>query len=137
MIAAVVTVGSPRAHVAALLAQGFRRGESSAVAADLRKLHETAVATVRRATLTLDAATCDRCVAAAERAQSAAMRAPEADRVAVMAHVIRTLLDEAPDAYCALDRRVRDVCERRYPSTAAQRDVAALIVEAVDAQVRR
>ena len=136
MIAAVVTVGSPRAHVAALLAQGFRRGESSAVAADLRKLHETAVATVRRATLTLDAATCDRCVAAAEWAQSAAMRAPETDRVAVMAHVIRELLESGP-SYCALDRRVRDVCERRYPSTAMQRDVAALIVEAVDAQVRR
>ena len=136
MIAAVVTVGSPRAHVAALLAQGFRRGESSAVASDLRKLHETAVATVRRATLTLDAATCDRCVAAAERAQPPRC-APDVDRVAVMAHVIRELLTDAPEAYCALDRRVRDVCERRYPSTAVQRDVAALIVEAVDAQVRR
>ena len=137
MIAAVVTVGSPRAHVAALLAQGFRRGESSAIAADLRALRETAVATVRRATLTLDDATCRRCIAAAVWAQSAAMRAPEDDRVAVMAHVIRELLTDAPESYCALDRRVRDVCERRYPSTAAQRDVAALIVEAVDAQVRR
>lgn len=130
-IAYRVRLAHPRYHVAALLAQAFRRGESSAVERELSALRETAVATVRYGVERLPDDALTLCMLVAEYASDRAQQLPDGDRVAVFAHAIRTLLDDAPDAYCALDRRVRNTCERRYPATDAHREVAAAIVEAV------
>lgn len=123
-----LSVGSPRAYVAALLATSFRTA-SADEASDVRALHETALATVERARMTMDGAARRACFAEAERVRETASRMPTRARVPVMAAVIRTLLDDAPESYCALDRRVRDACERHYPLADEHREVVAAIVE--------
>ena len=134
-----VRLAHPRYHTAALLCRAFTvtADDTAEQARAIGALQETTAATIGHGAAFLKPHVRAHCEAAAKHARALASRVPAGERVAVLACVVRSLLDEAPDAYCALDRRVRDVCERRYPSTAVQRDVAALIVEAVDAQVRR
>lgn len=127
-LAYTLTVGSPRAYVAALLATSFRTA-SADEASDVRALHETALATVERARMTMTGAARRVCFAEAERVRETAARMPTRARVPVMAAVIRTLLDDAPESYCALDKRVRDACERHYPLADEHREVVAAIVE--------
>jgi len=127
-LAYTLTVGSPRAYVAALLATSFRTA-SADEASDVRALHETALATVERARMTMTGAARRVCFAEAEHVRETAARMPARARVPVMAAVIRTLLDDAPESYCALDKRVRDACERHYPLAEEHREVVAAIVE--------
>lgn len=127
-VAYTLSVGSPRAYVAALLATSFR-SSSSDEASDVRALHETAMATVERARLVMAPGARRVCFAEAESIRATAARMPVRARVPVMAAVIRTLLDDAPEMYCALDRRVRDACERHYPLADEHREVVAAIVE--------
>lgn len=129
-----IAIGSPLAHVAALLATCFARptaGERDAV----RALRRASVATVERATLRAS----DRaaCLAAAEWAQGAALRVEgDARRVAVMAVVVRELLVDAPESYCALDRHIRDACERLYPATEGDVAVALAVVAGIVEHLR-
>lgn len=128
-VAYTLTVGSPRAYVAALLATSFRTA-STDEASDVRALHETALATVERARLVMAPGARRACFAEAEKIRDTAARMPVRARVPVMAAVIRELLiDAPPETYCALDMRVRDACERHYPLADEHRDVVAAIVE--------
>jgi hypothetical protein len=70
-------------------------------------------------------------IAVARATQRRAALLPLADRPAVLAEVVRRLLDDAPGSCVALDVCVREAVTRRYAPTPAQIATAAAIVEAV------
>ena len=70
-------------------------------------------------------------VAVARATQRRAALLPLADRPAVLAEVVRRLLDDAPSSCVALDVCVREAVTRRYAPTPAQIATAAAIVAAV------
>lgn len=118
-----ITVGSPRAYVAALLATSFAAtepGERDDVAA----LNKTAQATADRAAESMDALTLEHCLTITRHLRAKLANVRGVDRVAIMAAVIREMLVDAPETFCALDKRVRDVCERRFPATPDQQRLA-------------
>lgn len=122
-----VAIGSQRAFVAAHLAQSFNATQPNEVD-DVRALQKTAAATIERAVPTLNRAAITACRDIARTVRVGAYEVQGEARVAVLAAVIRELLADAPEMYCALDKRVRDACERRFPLAEEHRELVARIV---------
>jgi hypothetical protein len=120
--------GHPRAYLAATLTTCFRGSAADPLAGQLRE-HALAAKEHLGEGLTLDERT--HLVAVARATQRRAALLPLADRPAVLAEVVRRLLDDAPGSCVALDVCVREAVSRRYAATTAQIATAAAIVEAV------
>jgi len=120
--------GHPRAYLAATLATCFRGSAADPLAGQLRE-HALAAKEHLGEGLTLDERA--HLVAVARATQRRAALLPLADRPAVLAEVVRRLLDDAPSSCVALDVCVREAVSRRYTPTPAQIATAAAIVAAV------
>jgi len=120
--------GHPLAFLAATLATCFRGASVDPLAG---QLHEHALAAQEHLGGGLTLATRAHLVAVARATQQRARSLPLADRPAVLAEVVRRLLDDAPSSCVALDVCVREAVTRRYTPTPAQIATAAAIVEAV------
>ncbi len=68
--------------------------------------------------------TCARQIA--QRLHDAVTAQPEADRVPVLVAIVRSLLDDAPDAMLPLDRAVRDAARHHAHAVTAEHEAAAL-----------
>ena len=121
-------VGHDHAYLAATLATCFRGSAADPLAGQLRE-HALAAQEHLGEGLTLDERA--HLVAVARATQRRAALLPLADRPAVLAEVVRRLLDDAPSSCVALDVCVREAVTRRYTPTPAQIATAAAIVEAV------
>ena len=120
--------GHPRAYLAATLATCFRGSAADPLAGQLR---EHALAAQEHLGEGLALATQAHLIAVARATQRRAALLPLADRPAVLAEVVRRLLDDAPSSCVALDVCVREAVSRRYAATPAQIATAAAIVAAV------
>jgi len=120
--------GHPRAYLAATLTTCFRGSAADPLAGQLRE-HALAAQEHLGGGLTLDERA--HLVAVARATQRRASLLPLADRPAVLAEVVRRLLDDAPGSCVALDVCVREAVTRRYAATPAQIATAAAIVAAV------
>ena len=120
--------GHPRAYLAATLTTCFRGSAADPLAGQLR---EHALAAKEHLGGGLPLATRAHLVAVARATQRRAALLPLADRPAVLAEVVRRLLDDAPGSCVALDVCVREAVSRRYTPTPAQIATAAALVEAV------
>ena len=120
--------GHPRAYLAATLATCFRGSAADPLAGQLR---EHALAAQEHLGEGLPLATRAHLVAVARATQRRAALLPLADRPAVLAEVVRRLLDDAPGSCVALDVCVREAVSRRYAASPAQIATAAAIVAAV------
>lgn len=134
MIATVFLSGHPRALVAALLCSALRTRQSSERhATDI--LRDTAAHTRVRVQYGMSPASVATCRAEAERLHEELTQMPAPDAVALAAVVVRELLVDAPECCEALDRRVRDLCERLYRATPAQRERGVEIAAEIAARV--
>ncbi len=106
--------GSSRGFLAASIATAFKSRSTDSEAA---ALHETALAAQSRLAVRLSIEERRMLVDLAEAVLDAAKVVPHADRVAVVACIVRELLVDAPSSCVNLDRAVRDACERRYETT--------------------
>jgi len=121
-------VGHDHAYLAATLATCFRGASVDPLAG---QLHEHALAAQEHLGAGLTLAQRAHLVAVARATQQRARSLPLADRPAVLAEVVRRLLDDAPSSCVALDVCVREAVSRRYTPTPAQIATAAAIVAAV------
>ena len=121
-------VGHDHAYLAATLATCFRGASVDPLAG---QLHEHALAAKEHLALGLEPERQAELIAIARATQARARALPLADRPAVVAEVVRRLLDDAPSSCVALDVCVREAVTRRYRPTPEHVATAAAIVAAV------
>ena len=117
-----------RAYLAATLATALDERGSDGVDSTVRRRAIEAQTTLE---LVVPLAARARLIDLAEAVRDVMREELPADRVPLVAAIVRDLLDGAPASCVLLDRAVRDACERRYVPTAEHRACAARIVAEV------
>lgn len=123
-----IIVGSTGAFLAATIATAFKSRATDSEASDL---HEAALAAQSSLAVRIPVDERRRLIDLAEAVRNASKVVPHEDRVAVVACIVRELLVDAPSSCIALDRAVRNACERRYETTDEHRACAQRIVAKV------
>ena len=121
-------VGHDHAYLAAMLATCFRGASVDPLAG---QLHEHALAAQEHLALGLAPERQAELIEIARATQARARALPLADRPAVVAEVVRRLLDDAPSSCLALDLCVREAVTKRYAPSPEHVATAAAIVAAV------